>query len=126
MKLHLAHTDGMYTFTAYGEDYVTVNERTYRQNLVVLPRQLITDWCDCGFDGLQAAHFARLAGLDIEILLLGTGATLRFPAPELLQPLMAARIGIEVMGTGAACRTFNILAAEGRKVGAAILAGPGA
>ena len=65
--------------------------------------------------------FATLAGLGAEILLLGTGNSLRFPSPALLQPLMAARTGLEVMDTRAACRTFNILAAEGRKVAAAIL-----
>jgi uncharacterized protein len=62
-----------------------------------------------------------LAGLDREIVLLGTGRLLRFPRPELLRPLVQAGVGVEVMDVQAACRTYNILASEERKVAAALL-----
>ena len=121
MKLHLARTDGINTFSGYGGDHVAVNGNPYRQNIVVLPGQLLPGWTDSTFETLTEDDFRKLADLQPEILLLGTGPTLRWPSPALLQPLMAARIGFEVMDTQAACRTYNILAAEGRKVAAAIL-----
>jgi uncharacterized protein len=82
---------------------------------------LITDWNAPSFAGLQATHLARLTSLQCEIVLLGTGPTLRFLHPAMLQPLAAQRIGLEVMDLQAACRTYNILVAEGRKVAAALL-----
>jgi uncharacterized protein len=121
VKLHLSKTDGLNTFTGYGEGYVAVNGIQYTRNVAVLPGQLLADWTDASFDTLAESDFAKLAELQPEILLLGTGTTLRWPAPQLLQPLMLARIGLEVMDTQAACRTYNILVAEGRRVAAAIL-----
>jgi uncharacterized protein len=88
---------------------------------VVLPDSLIEPWDIAGFDALSRAHFEYLLSLQPEIVLLGTGTQLRFPAPALSRPLLAARIGLEVMDTRAACRTYNILMAEGRKVAAALL-----
>ncbi len=121
MKLHLSNSDGLYSFTAYGDDYVDVNGKRHAANVAVLPNRLLPAWTSASVETLSEADFAILAGLEAEILLLGTGNTLRFPSPALLQPLMAARIGLEVMDNRAACRTYNILAAEGRKVAAAIL-----
>lgn len=121
MKLHLSNADGLNTFTGYGEDHVDVNGRRHTASVLVLPALLQSNWTDASFETLSEADFAKLAGLDVEIVLLGTGKTLRFPPPALMQPLMAARIGLEVMDTHAACRTYNILVAEGRKVAAAIL-----
>ncbi len=121
MKLQLSNPDTGHTFTAYGDDYIDVNGKRYNTNVALLPGQLLPEWTTATFETLTDADFARLAALAPEILLIGTGKTLRFPAPALLQPLMAARIGFEVMDTHAACRTYNILAAEGRKVAAAIL-----
>ncbi|MDQ5914783.1 MAG: hypothetical protein QG584_667 [Pseudomonadota bacterium] len=121
MKLHLSNADGLNTFTAYGDNYVDVNGQRHIANVAVLPERLLPAWTAASFETLSEADFALLAGLGGEILLLGTGKTLRFPSPALLQPLMAARIGLEVMDNHAACRTYNILAAEGRKVAAAIL-----
>ncbi|MDX9707369.1 MAG: Mth938-like domain-containing protein [Azospira sp.] len=121
MKLHLSDARGLNIFTGYGEGYVAVNGIEHRKNVVVLPGQMLPGWTEAGIDTLSEADFAQLAALAPEILLLGTGSSLRFPPPELLQPLMNARIGLEVMDTQAACRTYNILAAEGRRVAAAIL-----
>ncbi len=121
MKLQLAQTEGWNTFTAYGEDYVSVNAVRHQDNLIVLPYKLIEKWTPASFSTLSSADFDFLATLDAEIILLGTGKLLRFPSPELMQSLMQARKGIEVMDTQAACRTFNVLAGEKRKVAAALL-----
>ena len=79
------------------------------------------DW-DCQrFEDLQASHFAQLAELNAELLIFGSGQRLRFPQPGWLQPLIEKQIGLETMDTQAACRTFNVLASEGRHVIAALL-----
>jgi uncharacterized protein len=121
MKLDITRTDGLNTFTAYGEDYVSVNGTRHNCNVAVLPNQLIPAWTSAVFDTLTVADFELLAGLDAEIILLGTGNQLRFPRPELMRPLIKAQKGLEVMNLQAACRTYNILAAEGRKVAAGLL-----
>lgn len=121
MKLQLAGRDGLNTFTAYGTDYVSVNGVPYRQNLAVLPDRLIPGWTAATFDTLTLDDFVALAALDAQIVLLGTGNALRFPRPELLQPLVAAQKGIEIMDLRAACRTYNMLASEGRRVVAGLL-----
>lgn len=121
MKLHLSTPSGINAFTGYGEGYVMVNRQRYGHNLVVLRDRIVSDWQPAGFEQLDAADFARLAELAPEIVLLGTGASLRFPRPELTRALIEAGIGLEVMDLRAACRTFNILAAEERKVAAALL-----
>ena len=121
MKLELTRTDGLNTFTAYGEGYVSVNGIRHNCNVAVLPDQLIPDWTRADFDALTLADFELLAGLDAEIILLGTGNKLRFPRPDLMRPLIKAQKGLEVMDLQAACRTYNILAAEGRKVAVGLL-----
>jgi uncharacterized protein len=121
LKLHLSNISGINVFTGYGEGYVMLNRQRYAQNLAVLPDRIVTDWRPAGFDQLTAADFTVLAGLAPEIVLLGTGTRLRFPRPELTRALTEARIGLEVMDLQAACRTYNILAAEERKVVAALL-----
>jgi uncharacterized protein len=114
---------GEYRITGYGENYVVVNERRFDSSVIVMGERIIEDWDAANFDALVPRHFERLRELAPEIVLLGTGNTLRFPAPALSQPLMIARIGMEVMDTRAACRTYNILSAEGRRVAAALLIG---
>jgi uncharacterized protein len=121
VKLHLAQNAGQNAFTAYGEGYVMVNGRRYETSLIVLPEQLIENWEPRAPGDLGEGHFAELATLDVEIVLLGTGTTLRFPAPRLTAPLVRAAIGCEVMDTHAAARTYNILMGEGRRVAAALL-----
>lgn len=122
MKLHLAAQGPLNTFSGYGDGYVLLNQdRRYERGLVVLPERLIEDWGRCGFAALAPHDFAALVETGAEIVLLGTGSRQRFPSPHLLQPLIEARIGVEVMDLQAACRTYNILLAEGRKVAAALL-----
>jgi len=122
VKFHLDQSAGN-VFTGHGRDYVRIGETDYRENLLVTPEQLVGSWAPGGFDALSESDFAALAALRPEVALLGTGRTMRFPHPRLTRPLVDAGIGLEVMDTPAACRTYNILAAEGRKVAAAILVG---
>ncbi len=121
MKLHLSNTAGLNIFTAYGEGYVAVNHEKYMENLIVLPENIQTGWSTATVETLTADDMAKLLALETEVILLGTGRRLRFPAGPLLRPFAPAGIGLEVMDLQAACRTYNILAAEGRKVAAALL-----
>jgi uncharacterized protein len=107
-------------FTGYGDGYVMVNRKRYERNLIILPDR-IENWQAGTFEQLTAAHFEFLLALQPEIVLLGTGATLRFPPRSLTRALTESRIGVEVMDTSAVCRTYNILTAEGRRVAAALL-----
>lgn len=120
MKLHLAENQGQQLFTGYGAGYVTVNNVRYERSVVVSP-QTVSEWPVGAFDGLTAADFAFIAVLKVEIVIFGTGAVQRFPRPEMARALAATGAGVEVMDSKAACRTYNILASEGRKVAAAIL-----
>ena len=123
MKLHLDPATAKNAITGYGEGYVMDNRQRFERSLVVLPERILLDWPPNRFDDLAPEHLAALAGLDREIILLGTGAQLRFPRPEIIQPLMRSGVGVEVMDVHAACRTYNILLAEDRRVAAALLIG---
>lgn len=121
MKLDPAPNDGSYVFSGYGDGYVTIGNQRHSENLVILPKRLIPAWTPRQFETLIEDDFALLAELGAQILLLGTGRTLRFPALRLTRPLIEAGIGLEVMDTHAACRTYNILAGERRNVACALL-----
>ena len=121
MKLHLAKIAGQNQFTGYGAGYVAVNNQRYEHSLVVTPEAIHDTWSVSSIDALGADNIAFLLKLEPEILLLGTGATHRFPGPATLREFAHAQIGVESMDTAAACRTFNILMAEGRNVIAAII-----
>jgi uncharacterized protein len=120
MKLQLEQTAGRRVFTSYGDGYVAVNEVRHSRAIVVMA-DVLQAWEPTAFEALASRHFFELLSFNPEIVLLGTGATLRFPAPALIQPLLAASVGVEVMDTRAVCRTFNVLSAEGRRVLAAVL-----
>ena len=122
MKLHLTPGAGLQLFSGYGAGYVSVNNVRY-ENCVVVTPQAVSAWEVEGFESLVAADFSFIAELKPEIVILGTGAKQRFPGPELGRALAASGAGVEVMDTRAACRTYNILASEGRKVVAAIVPG---
>lgn len=123
MKFHLSSAPGN-TFTGHGADYVRLGVVEYRDNILVTPERIVSGWAAGGFDALTEADFAAVLELQPEVALLGTGRRLRFPHPRLTRALTDAGIGLEVMDTPAACRTFNILAAEGRRVAAAVLLEP--
>jgi uncharacterized protein len=121
LKFHLDQTGGKNAFTGYGEGYVAVNGQRHQASLVVSADHVITAWPARSVDGLTADHLAAIVELAPDIVLLGTGSRLEFPEPSLLAPLYKAHIGVEVMDTPAACRTYNILLGEGRNVIAALI-----
>jgi len=119
LKLHADTPTTQNTVTAYGPGFVEINRVRHTTNLIVTPDH-VEPWPVAGFEALDTASFERLRDLRSEVVLLGTGSRQRFPNPRLTRPLTEARIGLEVMDTQAACRTYNILAAESRKVSAAL------
>ena len=123
VKFHLQTPAGDNLFTGHGDGYVAINGVRYAKSLLVTATRIIDDWPATDFDHLRAEHFEQCLALAPQIVLFGTGATFRFPRPELARSLHAARIGLEIMDNAAACRTYNILVAEGRNVVAALLLG---
>ena len=107
--------------TGYGPGWLAVDKQNYETSLIVGSRGLLQPW-DCrAFADLTAEHFAMLARLEAEVVIFGSGSRIRFPPPAWLKPLIEKRLGLETMDTQAACRTYNILAGEGRNVIAALL-----
>jgi uncharacterized protein len=123
MKLHLARAEGRNLFSGYGSGYVAVNGERYERSLIVLADRVL-HWEPASFEDLTESAFSGFAGLSLEILILGTGARLRFPHPSITKNVYSAGTALEVMDTHAACRTYNILLSEDRRVGAALLVGP--
>lgn len=121
LKLHQDTSGALNTVTGYGPDYVDVNLQRHGGSVIVLPGAPVRDWPVSSFDALAPEHFAMLLDPAPELVIFGSGARLRFPHPRLVAALTAKRIGVETMDFQAACRTYNILMAEGRKVAAALL-----
>ena len=119
MKLHADTPTTQNTVTAYGPGFVEINRVRHTTHLIVTPDQ-VEPWPVTSFESLDASNFERLRDLRSEVILLGTGSRQRFPHPRLTRSLADARVGLEVMDTQAACRTYNILVAESRKVAAAL------
>ena len=109
------------SITGYGPGWVAVNGEQFHSSVVISSTGERFAWNCAEFDALQASHFAQLAEMNVELVLFGSGSRIRFPQPQWLETLYARRIGLETMDTQAACRTFNFLAGEGRKVVAALL-----
>ncbi len=120
MKLHADTPTQQNTVTAYGPGFVEINRVRHTTNVLVTPDR-VELWPVASFETLKPSDFEGLRDLGSEVVLLGTGSRQRFPHPRLTRPLADARIGLEVMDTQAACRTYNILMAESRKVAAALL-----
>jgi uncharacterized protein len=123
MKLHSDKLD-IQSVTGYGEGWIAVNGQRHTHSLVLTPQGTLHPWPCTRFELLEASHFDSLVEQSTEppeLIVFGSGTRLRFVPPALLRGLMARRIGIETMDTGAACRTYNILAGEGRRVVAALL-----
>ena len=122
MKLHLTRGEGRYQITGTGSGYVSVNGVRYEHSLLVTPDEL-APWPVAASGSLRAADMDPLVAQRPEVALIGTGARQHFPPAEVLRPLIDAGIGYEIMDTAAACRTYAILVAEGRRVLAALIVG---
>lgn len=121
MKLHADRNAHLNTITAYGEGWVEINGTRHHGSLLVRPAGPVLPWAVERFEDLETAALLDLLALRPEVILLGTGLRLRFPAPALTRPLAEAGVGLEAMDSIAALRTYNILMAEGRQVLAALL-----
>ena len=120
MKLH-PDKSNVQTITAYGAGWIAVDGERIEASVIIGSGGERIDWSCRRFSELHAGHFAQLAALDTELVIFGSGARIRFPDPAWLQPLMQRRLGIETMDSHAACRTYNSLSGEGRKVVVALL-----
>ena len=123
MKLQPDRFD-VQAITGYGPGWVGVGADRFTRSVVVGSRGERQDWPAARFEDLGPAQFEQLARLRPEVVIFGSGERIRFPRPAWLAPLAARRIGIETMDTPAACRTYNILAQEGREVAVALLLCP--
>jgi len=122
VKLHPLPPSAFYnTFTAYGDGFVEINEKRFESSILVLPEGAIIPWPVARFESLAPEHFEQILALAPEVVVFGSGERLRFLPPRLARALTNHQIGIEAMDLRAACRTFNILMAEGRRVVAALL-----
>ena len=121
MKLHADRIAGLNAIARHGSEGVVVNGIEHRTSLVVPWQGEVLDWAIDAYAALTPEHFETLARLGPELVIFGSGARLRFPQAALLRPLIERRIGVETMDTAAACRTYNVLLAEGRSVVAALM-----
>lgn len=120
MKFIQEDTSDSNAIQGYAKGQVTINGISYHRSLIVTPAKLITEWEPREFSDLTEDNFGLLIDLHPELILLGTGGSHKFPHPSLTGSIMQRRIGLEAMDTAAACRTYNILMAEGRRVVAAL------
>ena len=121
MKLSQDTSPTTNTITAHGDGYVEVNQQRHESSVIVAPEGPVRPWPVSSFESLTPEMFEMLAEAAPEVVLLGTGSRIRFPHPRLTAALMKRGIGVEAMDSGAACRTYNILMQEDRRVVAAIL-----
>jgi uncharacterized protein len=121
MKFQPDTTSGVNVISRQEPGRVWVGAVAFTRSVVVPWSGAVFEWDAQDPTALSAAHFERIAALAPEVVLLGSGRRLVFPRPEWLRPLIERRIGIETMDTAAACRTYNILAQEGRSVAVALL-----
>jgi uncharacterized protein len=121
MKLHSTQTKHYQTVTAYDDNGVEFNAIRYNSSLLVLPEIEPTTWPVTAFDALTVDHFAQINATQPDVVIVGTGKRQRFAHPKLTAILTDRRIGVECMDNQAACRTYNILMAEGRKVALALI-----
>ena len=121
MKLHQSDTQKYQTITGYDQAGVEINAQRYNYSLVVLPEMPPRAWNAPTFESLTVEHFDLIGADDPDVVILGTGARQRFIHPRLTAALTLRRIGVECMDSQAACRTYNILMGEGRKVALALI-----
>lgn len=121
MSLSLDENSAKYQIRAYKPGHIQVNDKIIHRSIIITPDQLIEDWSPQDFSQLTKEHLTMILPLNPVILLLGTGEILQFPPISLYGDLINQKIGVEIMNTHAACRTYNALTAENRKVVAALI-----
>jgi uncharacterized protein len=123
MKFIPETLDGVNMISRHEADRLWVGGKTYEGSVFVPWSGEVRAWALSRWEELSAADFERMAGFAPELVIFGSGQRMRFAPGALLRPLAERRIGIEYMDTAAACRTYNVLASEGRPVLAALLLG---
>jgi uncharacterized protein len=121
MKFSLDQIDPRLTIHGYGPGELQVGQQRYTGSLLVTPDGVLPDWPPATVDDITAKDLFKVLDYRPELVILGTGERQQFPEPRLFVDLMDAGVGYEVMDTAAACRTYNILLGEGRRVVAALL-----
>jgi uncharacterized protein len=121
MKFTLDRPGTRHVVRGYAPGRLLIGEHEFARSVIVSADTLVDDWRPQHIGDLTAADLEPVLALRPQVLLLGSGPRQVFPKPELLAQLYAARIGFEVMDTGAACRTYNVLVGEGRDVAAALV-----
>ncbi len=122
IKLNLHHDASITLVRSYENGKLLIGNTPYSSSVIVTSGGC-TRWPLTSIDTLTPEHFAPVFELDFkpELVILGTGPTLQFPEPIQTRELANAQIGLEVMDTGAACRTYNVLVDDGRRVVACLL-----
>jgi uncharacterized protein len=121
MKLQLENPAGTNLVRSYGPGQVRIGDTSHACSIIVTANAVIAPWRPQAAADLSPADLEPLLGLGPEVVLLGTGARQQFPDPQVLRILYEQRIGVEIMDTSAACRTYNVLVTEGRNVAAALI-----
>lgn len=121
MKFAQDNQDKGYVITSYCDDSISINGKAFEQSLIITADRLIESWGPADIHSLQSEHIDEILTLRPELVLIGTGNRLIFPAIECYSALIRAGIGVDFMDTGAACRTYNILMSEDRDVVAGII-----
>jgi len=121
MKMQADRPEGSNAITRHAPEGVIVAGVEHRSSVLVPWRGEVVPWAVSSFEALDESSFEPLLALAPELVIFGSGSRLRFPHPAVLKALMARRIGFETMDTPAACRTYNVLLAEGRAVVAALI-----
>jgi len=121
VKLQPDKQPSLNTVSAYGPNYIEINAQRYTNSLLLSPESPVIEWSCTRFEDIKTQDFEQIAKLEPAVVIFGSGERIRFPKPALIAPLIARNIGIETMDLQAACRTYNVLMAEGRKVVAALL-----
>ncbi len=117
----LDNNDAIYQIRAFKPGMIQINDKIYTQSLVVAPNALVENWPPQTIEQLTAKHLLPLIAMTPHIVLIGTGHALVFPHAEIYGALINAGIGVEIMDTSAACRTYNALTSENRNVVAALI-----
>jgi len=120
MKFTLENNPGLNFIRSYSAEELRIGEHSIRSSCIVMANALIAQWPPASLDELQVNHLEPIFELQPELVLLGTGARQRFPPADIRAAFTAQKIGLEAMDLGAACRTFNILVQEDRRVAAAL------
>jgi len=121
MKFSAADSDGGHLILGYDPGQILIGGQIYTRGLIVSPERIDTNWGPENAIDLAAEHFEALLALDPQIIIVGTGKHQVFPDPNTYLIVRQRGLGVDIMDTGAACRTYNILASEGRKVAAGLL-----